>query len=200
MPNPMLRHSSDFRYVDFTILEEGLSTLVDIADDRASSAAVRGAKANEPTAALKRALRVLVVDDAIIDRDLACLFVRAAGHEATSATGGADAVAEVIRTDFDVVLMDVSMPEVDGLAATRLIRATPGERGQLPILALTSQALSTQIQDCRAAGMNGHLAKPYEPAALLAALETAVGSMIEEEQFQRGFCLWAEGASRIQQT
>jgi PAS domain S-box-containing protein len=115
-----------------------------------------------------RSLRVLVVDDVAINRDIACSFLRAAGHDVALAEGGAQAVAAVADADFDVVLMDVRMPEVDGLEATRRIRLLEGGRGQVPIVALTAQAFTDQVETCRKAGMDCHLSKPFEMDALLA--------------------------------
>jgi HPt (histidine-containing phosphotransfer) domain-containing protein len=85
----------------------------------------------------------------------------------------------VASTDFDLVLMDVRMPEMDGLEATRRIRALGGQRGQIPIVAVTAQVFSEQVAACREAGMNSHLSKPFSPDVLLAAVAKAVRS---EEQ------------------
>jgi CheY-like chemotaxis protein len=115
------------------------------------------------------ALHVLVVDDVAMNRDIAAAFLRAAGQQVDCVDGGAEAVSAVAGTDFDVVLMDVRMPVVDGLEATRRIRALGGSRGQVPIVALTAQAFTEQVTECRDAGMNDHLVKPYSPATLLAA-------------------------------
>ena len=101
----------------------------------------------EPAAA-HAALNVLVVDDIAMNRDIAGSFLRAAGHKVTCVEGGAEAIAIVKQTDFDVVLMDVRMPEMDGLEATRRIRALAGARGKVPIVALTAQAFSEQVAEC----------------------------------------------------
>jgi CheY-like chemotaxis protein/HPt (histidine-containing phosphotransfer) domain-containing protein len=119
-------------------------------------------------------LHVLLVDDVLMNRDIGEAFLRAAGHEVTCAERGAEAVAAAASTDFDVVLMDVRMPEMDGLEATRRIRALEGARGKVPIVALTAHAFSEQVKDCRKAGMNSHLAKPFQMEALLAAVSRAV--------------------------
>jgi two-component system, sensor histidine kinase len=105
-----------------------------------------------------------------MNRDIAGSFLRAAGHKVTCVEGGAEAIAIVEQTDFDVVLMDVRMPEMDGLEATRRIRAIAGVRGQVPIVALTAQAFSEQVAECRKAGMSLHLPKPFDPDSLLAAV------------------------------
>jgi signal transduction histidine kinase/FixJ family two-component response regulator len=120
------------------------------------------------------ALNVLVVDDVAMNRDIAGSFLRAAGHEATCVEGGAEAVAAVENGDFDAVLMDVRMPQMDGLEATRRIRALGGDRGGVPIVALTAQVFIEQVVQCRAAGMDGHLLKPYDPDMLLAAIMRAI--------------------------
>ena len=73
---------------------------------------------------------------------------------------GAEAVAAVAAGGFDMVLMDVQMPEVDGLEATRRIRRSPGRPAQVPIIALTANALPGDEQACLGAGMNGYLSKP----------------------------------------
>ncbi len=129
-------------------------------------------------------LRVLVVDDILMNRDIAASCLRAAGHEAICAEDGARAVAMTASTDFDVVLMDVQMPQMDGLEATRRIRALTGPRGQVPIVALTAHAFSEQIEECKAAGMSSHLSKPFDIGALLAVVTAAAGAgrMDEEEQ------------------
>jgi len=118
-------------------------------------------------------LRILVVDDVAMNRDIASAFLQAAGHEALVAEGGAEAVAAVAAGDFDVVLMDVRMPEVDGLEAARRIRRLADPRGSVPIVALTAQAFAEQIEECRRAGMDGHLTKPFTQAALLDAVARA---------------------------
>jgi CheY-like chemotaxis protein/HPt (histidine-containing phosphotransfer) domain-containing protein len=123
-----------------------------------------------------RALRVLVVDDVLMNRDIAGSFLRASGHEVVCVEGGAEAVAEAAITDFDVILMDVRMPEMDGLEATRRIRALEGVRGRVPIVALTAQAFLDQVTECRKAGMDDHLAKPFDPETLLATVTRAVAT------------------------
>ena len=121
-----------------------------------------------------RPLRVLVVDDVAMNRDIAGSFLRAAGHEVACAEGGAEAARMAADSDFAVILMDVRMPEVDGLEATRRIRALACPRGQVPIVALTAQAFTEQIAECRKAGMDAHLSKPFTQDALLDAVVRAV--------------------------
>ena len=132
------------------------------------------ATAVQATPALVRAHHVLVVDDVLMNRDIASSFLRRAGYMVTCAESGAEALAAVMSRDFDVVLMDVTMPGMDGLEATRRIRGLPGARGQIPILAVTAQAFTEQVAACRAAGMNMHLPKPFDPDVLLSAVRHAI--------------------------
>jgi PAS domain S-box-containing protein len=121
-------------------------------------------------------LNILVVDDVAMNRDIAGSFLRATGHTVTCVEGGREAIAAIEANSFDVVLMDVRMPEMDGLEATRRVRALPGERGAVPIVALTAQAFTEQVAECRRAGMNGHVSKPFDPETLLSAVFRAVES------------------------
>lgn len=92
-----------------------------------------------------------------------------AGVDTTPAKNGAEAVALVQQQPFDLVLMDMHMPEMDGLQATRLIRQMPDQR-DLPIVAMTASVLQEEKDACMAAGMNGHLSKPVDTQALYMAL------------------------------
>jgi PAS domain S-box-containing protein len=127
-----------------------------------------------PAAQRTRQLRILVVDDIGMNRDIASAFATAAGHGVRSVAGGAAAVQAAESDDFDVILMDLRMPEVDGFEATRRIRALGGKRGRVPIVALTAQAFSEQVEECRRAGMAGHVAKPFTQVTLLKALGDAM--------------------------
>jgi PAS domain S-box-containing protein len=119
-------------------------------------------------------LRVLVVDDVAMNREIASAFLEAAGHHPVCVEGGPQAVQAAAADDYDVVLMDVCMPEMDGCEATRLIRALGGARGGVPIVALTAQVFSEHLEECHAAGMDVHLAKPFTQEALLGSLSRAM--------------------------
>ncbi|WP_431856939.1 response regulator [Azospirillum sp.] len=118
-------------------------------------------------------LRILVADDLDSNRTVASAILRLAGHAVDTVETGAEALDAVQHARYDLVLMDVQMPVMDGLAAARAIRALPPPVGRLPILALTAGALPRQIEECRNAGMDGHVLKPIERAALLAAVQSA---------------------------
>ena len=117
--------------------------------------------------------RVLLVDDIAMNRDVIGGFLCAAGHVAVLAESGREAVRLASEQTFDLILMDVRMPEMDGLEATRRIRALPAPHGQVPILALTAYAFPDQIAQTRDAGMDGHIAKPVDYATLLSAITAA---------------------------
>ena len=112
---------------------------------------------------------VLLVEDNVINQGVACAMLRKLGLAVEIANHGAEAVARLQVADFDLVLMDCQMPVMDGYAATAAIRALP-ERADVPIVALTANALQGDEARCRAAGMNGFLAKPYTLSALQATL------------------------------
>jgi PAS domain S-box-containing protein len=128
------------------------------------------AKLAQPVAADGPRLRVLVADDEVLNRSIASGFLTMAGHEVVCVESGAAAVEAAAALDFDAILMDVRMPGMNGLEATRRIRALPGPRGRVRIVAVTAQAFTQQIEMCRRAGMDWHLAKPFKQATLLAAL------------------------------
>lgn len=123
--------------------------------------------------AAQRRLNVLVVDDSEVNRDVAAAFLRKAGHTTTEVHDGAAAVELVAAQDFDVVLMDMRMAHMDGLEATRRIRSLNGSRAQVPIVAVTANALDQHVEECRRAGMSEHLAKPFTQAELLAVVMRA---------------------------
>ncbi|WP_424813060.1 response regulator [Roseococcus sp. YIM B11640] len=117
-----------------------------------------------------RALRLLVVDDIAVNRTLARVMLEQAGYEVTLASHGAEAVEAVRKNTYDAVLMDVQMPVMDGLEATRHIRKLPPPASEIPIIALTASAMADQVEACRAAGMDAHLAKPINRAEMLAVV------------------------------
>src|SRR5690606_15326371 len=129
--------------------------------------------AGEEDRARKDALRgrVLMADDAAANRELVSAILRNLGLEIDTVADGAEAVHAAHSGAYDLVLMDVHMPVMDGLTATREIRRmqAQGER-RIPILALTANVQADQVKRCLEAGMDGHLAKPIQIAELAAAL------------------------------
>jgi signal transduction histidine kinase/CheY-like chemotaxis protein len=119
-------------------------------------------------------LRVLVAEDNPVGRTLIRRILEHGRHEVQIARDGADAVRKFREGDFDLILMDVQMPEMDGFEATRRIRAMNGRGRSIPILAFTANAMRGDAENCLAAGMNGFVSKPIRPAELETAMRHAV--------------------------
>ncbi|MGH7567695.1 MAG: response regulator [Gemmatimonadales bacterium] len=118
----------------------------------------------------RRRLHVLLAEDNPVNQEVASTMLRRRGHDVTVVSTGREAVEAVGRGRYDVVLMDVQMPEMDGFTATRAIRALPGGSA-LPIVACTAHALSGERERCLAEGMSGYLSKPFKAHDLFAAVE-----------------------------
>ena len=123
----------------------------------------------------ERQLTVLVAEDNPVNQELTLAMVERAGHEGVLARDGQEAVDMVIRAEkehrpYDMVLMDMQMPRMDGLEATRSIRAAGISAEKLPILAITANAYADDIERCEEAGMQAHLAKPLRLKNLRAAI------------------------------
>ena len=140
-------------------------------------AEVLGLELESPAVEAEAPLRVLVVDDAADNRLLARAFLRPLGCAIDEATTGAAAVAQCLPGRFDVVLMDVQMPVMDGYDATRAIRAQEKAAGAppVPIVALTAYGLEESRRQSREAGCSLHLAKPVRQAELLDAIQALTG-------------------------
>lgn len=119
----------------------------------------------------QQGLRLLVVDDIAVNRLLARVMLEQAGHIVDLANNGEEALAAVQCGGYDAVLMDVQMPLMDGLEATRRIRQLAGAAGRTPVIALSASAMTDQVEACRAAGMDAHLAKPIDRLELLATVQ-----------------------------
>ena len=117
-----------------------------------------------------RPLRILVAEDNPVNQKVALGLLRPQGHTVEVVNNGREAVAAVTAREFDVVLMDMHMPEMGGIDATRAIRALDGAKGRVPIVALTATVDTASVQQGLEAGMSDYVAKPIEPHALTAAL------------------------------
>jgi two-component system, sensor histidine kinase and response regulator len=119
-----------------------------------------------------RALRVLVAEDNATNQTLINALLEQAGHRATMVGNGRQAVETSAARPFDVILMDVQMPEMGGLEATAAIRARErGAGGHVPIIALTAHAMSGDRERCLAAGMDAYVSKPLRPQELFSAID-----------------------------
>jgi CheY-like chemotaxis protein len=121
-----------------------------------------------------RPLRILLAEDNSVNQRVACRLLEKRGHTVAVACNGRQAIDLFDERAFDLVLMDVQMPEMDGFEATAAIRAREKATGhRIPILAMTAHAMKGDQERCLAAGMDGYVTKPIKPAALLAAIAAA---------------------------
>ena len=114
----------------------------------------------------REGLRILLVEDNLANQLVAMAYLTRAGHSVEKAGTGLEAIDMFYARDFDLVLMDIQMPSIDGLECARMIR-TGKRRADIPIIALTANALRRDRQKCLEAGMNGYFAKPIDWDALL---------------------------------
>ncbi len=119
-------------------------------------------------------LTVLVAEDNPVNQEVIIRYLEKGGHSVTLAANGREAVALAAKGGFDLVLMDMQMPEMDGLEAARAIRMLPGAAGRTPIVALTANAMQGDKERCLAAGMDGYVAKPINRRTLFTAMARAV--------------------------
>ena len=120
-------------------------------------------------------LRVLVAEDSQANQKVAMAMLKRKNHEVTFVTNGMDAISAVQNTKFDVVLLDVQMPEMDGLTAAFKIRQWEQQvGGHVPIVATTAHALKTDRERCLSAGMDEYISKPLLPDQLFPAIESAI--------------------------
>jgi signal transduction histidine kinase/DNA-binding response OmpR family regulator/ligand-binding sensor domain-containing protein len=128
----------------------------------------------------QRPLRILVAEDSPVNQKLALAMLRKMGHQVTLATTGTAAVETWKREAFDLVLMDIQMPEMDGLEATRNIRAIERPGGaRTPVIAMTAHAMAGDRERCLEAGMDDHVTKPINRANLAAAIYRHTSAVAE---------------------
>jgi CheY-like chemotaxis protein len=132
------------------------------------------------TTVAQRPLRILLAEDNATNRMVAMTRLEGLGHGVDAVEGGEDAVRQVQEAVYDLVLMDVMMPGMDGLAATRAIRGLKGAVATVPIVALTANVFPDHRDACRAAGMDDFLGKPLTPAALDRVLARAMNGTLRE--------------------
>jgi signal transduction histidine kinase/DNA-binding response OmpR family regulator len=148
-------------------LLEALGTVLATSPEDAGTPAV---VTRHTIAESRRSLRVLLAEDNPVNQQVAVAMLVKRGHEVHVSSNGREAVAAVRERDYDVVLMDIQMPEMDGFEATQAIRAMPKGK-DLPIIGLTAHALSGERERCLARGMSEYLAKPFKGHELFAMVE-----------------------------
>ena len=170
--------SREGRGSTFTVLvalprEETLTEVHYIDDDETNAVARPRVRA-----AAKAPLRVLAADDNPTNQKVIEAVLAPLGAEVTMVPDGTACVEAWKAAKFDIILMDIHMPVMDGVEAARAIRALEAQEGRTrtPIVAVTANALAHQVEDYLAAGMEGHVAKPVEVSKLYGAIEDAIAS------------------------
>lgn len=126
-----------------------------------------------------RKLNVLLAEDNVVNQKLVVRFLERAGHRAVVAVNGLEALEKLAEENFDVVLMDVQMPEMDGIAATTAIRALEKTtKAHIPVIAMTAHALKGDRERCLAAGMDEYLAKPLTQRDLLETIHRVLQHVV----------------------
>jgi PAS domain S-box-containing protein len=145
-----------------------------LTQEGAKTAGFIGPPSDHLPAAYRRGARVLVAEDNVVNQDVALGILHKLGLRAEAVADGAEAVDVLKSLPYDLVLMDVQMPEMDGLEATRIIRdpKSPVLNHEVPIIAMTAHALHGDRRNCLQAGMNDYLPKPVSLRALVEALNT----------------------------
>jgi signal transduction histidine kinase/CheY-like chemotaxis protein len=151
-----------------------------------------------PPAGARQGLRILLAEDNPINRLVAVQVLKKAGHSVVVAVDGQEAVAALKQQTFDLVLMDVQMPSMDGFAATALIRAEEKKTGQhIPIVAMTAHALKGDRERCLESGMDGYVPKPFEDVALFTAMRDALdgaNQLTPGQELRKDVCQRTPGA------
>ena len=125
----------------------------------------------------QRSLSILLVEDNPVNQKVAAAMLNKRGHRVVIASNGREALEVQNKANFDLILMDIQMPEMDGLQATEAIRDKEKDSGgrRIPIVAMTAHAVAGFQEMCFAAGMDGYISKPIQPNVLYQALDEAVG-------------------------
>jgi CheY-like chemotaxis protein len=127
-----------------------------------------------PAVSLAQPIRILLAEDNPANRELMDALLKDTGVTLSFAADGAEAVEMVTREAFDLVLMDIQMPVMDGVSATQAIRRLSGRAASIPIIALSANVLPGQVQQYAEQGFSGHVGKPINVGALFAAISGAL--------------------------
>jgi CheY-like chemotaxis protein len=154
------------------------SAIIEVLEAREARQAQR--PQDKPTSVEKGSgpsLRILLAEDNLVNQRLALRVLEKRGHAVTLANHGKDAVEEYLKGSFDIILMDIQMPEMDGFEATAAIRNHEVKLGgRIPIMAMTAHAMQGDRERCLASGMDGYVSKPIRPEDLFGELERLVPS------------------------
>ena len=138
------------------------------------------AKAEVLAPGLNSSVRILVAEDNPVNQKFLSLMLARLGYQAKFCDNGQQALEALVQAEFDLVLMDIHMPVMDGISATRAIRAMAGPKSQIPIIALTADVLQDAKDQAKAAGVSAFIAKPIKPEEL----ELVINNMLASEQTQ----------------
>jgi PAS domain S-box-containing protein len=130
-------------------------------------------------------LRILTVEDDPVNQRVARQILENAGHTVDLAANGCEALEKVSHSDYDLVLLDIQLPEMDGVETTKQLRKLEKDRKHLPVIALTAHCLPSEAAQFMAAGMDGYVAKPFQPEKLFAEIQRVLAELnkSEAEQF-----------------
>jgi signal transduction histidine kinase/ActR/RegA family two-component response regulator len=135
------------------------------------------ARANAGAPRLNAAVRILVAEDNPVNQKFLSLMLARMGYPAQFCDNGQLALEALVQAQFDLVLMDIHMPVMDGLSATRAIRALPGPQSQIPIIALTADVLQDAKDQAQAAGVTAFIAKPIKPEDLASVMASVLAGV-----------------------
>ncbi len=136
-----------------------------------------------PDQATKRAIRILVAEDNPTNQKVLACLLQPTGCQLDFVENGLDAIAAVARSSYDLVLMDMRMPKMDGITATYRIRSLPEPAASIPIVALTADAVAGAKEQFQAAGMYGFVAKPIDRGLLFKAIEEQTETTLTRPDF-----------------
>ncbi len=152
------------------------------AGDTKAPPTLTDAAAMDPAGAPAARQRLLVAEDNPVNQLVIRAVLERMGHDCDIVANGLEALRQVQAAPYDLVLMDLQMPEMDGATATRAIRALPGPAGRVPIVAMTANAMARDHEACRAVGMDDILTKPVEPARLARVVRALCAARAAESE------------------
>lgn len=151
----------------------------------------------DETELTQRALRILLAEDNQVNQLVAKTILQKGGHIIDTANNGIEALMMANKMTYDVILMDVQMPEMGGVEATQKIRRLPGAAGQTPIIAMTANAMKGDRESYLEAGMNDYVSKPIDPGVLSAALSRQTNAQIDVGVVNSGIDSSTEDGHRL---
>ena len=159
-----------------------LNAITKVLDTSSQKRELSSQELHSPLGQIDNSFHILLAEDNAVNQKLAVRTLEKRGHTVVVVGDGREAIAALDRESFDLVLMDVQMPEMDGLAATAAIREKEKDTGaHIPIIAMTAHAMKGDRERCLDAGMDGYVAKPIKIAELFETIESMVSTSIEAE-------------------